>query len=90
MEAPFPEIGNPKFITEFDLERLTLVEMQNKVIEEQQLTIGKRIQPVTITEVLNARTNMKSGKARDENGIGAEHYKYAAEQIAPFICECID
>jgi hypothetical protein len=36
MEAPFPEIGNPKFITEFDLERLTLVEMQNKVIEEQQ------------------------------------------------------
>jgi hypothetical protein len=90
METPFPEIGNPKFITEFHLERLTLVEMQNKVIEEQQLTIGKRIKPVTITEVLNAITNMKSGKARDENGIGAEHYKYAAEQIAPFICECIN
>jgi hypothetical protein len=50
--------------------------MQNKVIEEQQLAIGKRIQTVTITEVLNAITNMKSGKARDENGIGAEHYKY--------------
>ena len=89
MEAPFPEIGNPKFITEFHLETLTLEEMQNKVIEEQQLPIGKRIKPVTITEVLNAITNMKSGKARDENGIGAEHYKYAAEQIAPFICECI-
>jgi len=86
----FQKLAIPNFITEFDLERLTLVEMQNKVIEEQQLTIGKRIQPVTITEVLNAITNMKSGKARDENGIGAEHYKYASEQIAPFICECIN
>ena len=28
--------------------------MQNKVIEEQQLAIGKRIQTVTITDVLNA------------------------------------
>lgn len=86
----FQKLAIPNIITEFDLERLTLVEMQNKVIEEQQLTIGKRMQPVTITEVLNAITNMKSGKARDENGIGAEHYKYAAEQIAPFICECIN
>lgn len=86
----FQKLAIPNLITEFDLERLTLVEMQNKIIEEQQLTIGKRIQPVNITEVLNTIKNMKSGKARDENGIGAEHYKYAPEQIAPFICECIN
>ena len=82
----FQKLPIPNLITEFDLERLTLVEMQNKIIEEQQL----RIQPVNITEVLNTIKNMKSGKARDENGIGAEHYKYAPEQIAPFICECIN
>ena len=30
MEAPFPEIGNPKFITEFDLERLTLAKQGHR------------------------------------------------------------
>ena len=86
----FQRLATPNFVDEFNLERLALVEMQNKIIEENQLIERKRIEPVTITEVLNAMTNMKSGKARDENGIGAEHYKYAADQIAPFICDCIN
>jgi hypothetical protein len=59
----FQKWAIPNFITEFDLERLTLVEMQNKVIEEQQLAIGKRIQTVTSLPFFN--TGVRSPLLRE-------------------------
>jgi hypothetical protein len=69
----------------FDLERISLCTIQNDIIAE--VTANKvKIPPATEAEVTQAIRKLNNGKAADENGIQAEHFKFANAELATEIC----
>jgi hypothetical protein len=65
----------------FDLERNSLCIIQNDIIAE--VTANKvQIPPATEAEVKQAIRKLNNGKAADENGIQAEHFKLANAELA--------
>ena len=39
---------------------------------------------------MNAIEKLNTGKSEDENGIQAEHFRNAKEELAPLLCEIIN
>jgi hypothetical protein len=39
---------------------------------------------------MNAIEKLNTGKSADKNGIQAEHFRNAKEQLAPLLCEIIN
>jgi hypothetical protein len=39
---------------------------------------------------MNAVEKLNTGKSADENGIQAEHFRNAKEELAPLLCEIIN
>ena len=73
----------------FDLERNSLCTIQNDTIAE--VTANKvKIPPATEAEVKQAIRKLNNGKAADENGIQAEHFKFANAELATEICSIIN
>ena len=73
----------------FDLERNSLCTIQNDIIAE--VTANKvKIPPATEAEVKQAIRKLNNGKAADENGIQAEHSKFANAELATEICSIIN
>ena len=69
----------------FDLERNSLCTIQNDIIAE--VTANKvKIPPATEAEVKQAIRKLNNGKTADENGIQAEHFKFANAELATEIC----
>ena len=48
------------------------------------------ITPTTCKEVVNAIEKLNTGKSADENGIQAEHFRNAKEELTPLLCEIIN
>ena len=86
----FQELSIPAMEDYFDPEKLELVEIQNNIIEKIEKQNGTGIDPVTNEEITRAITRLKSGKAPDEDGISAEHYKYGIEELVPFIIHVLN
>jgi hypothetical protein len=54
------------------------------------LTANKvKIPPATEAEVKQAIRKLNNGKAADENGIQAEHFKFANAELATEICSVL-
>jgi hypothetical protein len=49
-----------------------------------------KIPPATEAEVKQAIRKLNNGKAADENGIQAEHFKFANAELATEICSIIN
>jgi hypothetical protein len=73
----------------FDVERQNLRKFQNYIISTSTNTIIP-ITPTTCKEDMNAIEKLNTGKSADENGIQAEHFRNAKEQLAPLLCEIIN
>ncbi|CAC5384475.1 unnamed protein product [Mytilus coruscus] len=73
----------------FDLERLKLSKLQNKIIPELDLQ-NKEITKATPTETESAIWKLNTGKASDENGIVSEHYIRAFDVITDEITDIIN
>lgn len=81
-----PDLSKPAF----DLEKLNLVKIQNEIIEDITKKLNKQIEEATSDEVIQVISKLKSGKSCDNEGIAAEHLKYAAEELAPYIRHIIN
>ena len=86
----FQNLATPNMDDEFSSEKLEQAILQNKVIEEMEINNGNDIEVVTTKEVENAILKLKNGKAADEDGIMAEHYKHAPDEILPFIVHILN
>ena len=85
----FHELSNPDGRQDFDYEKLNLSKVQNKIIE--QLEKGKvKIDPIEDEEIIHAVKNLKNGKSPDIDGITAEHYKNAIEELMPVISHVLN
>ncbi|CAC5357155.1 unnamed protein product [Mytilus coruscus] len=51
---------------------------------------GQGIDHVNVKEVNKAIEKLKAGKAPDEDGISAEHYKYGMDELTPFIVHLLN
>jgi hypothetical protein len=49
-----------------------------------------QLPPTTCKEVMNAVGKLNTSKSADENGIQAEHFRNAKEELAPLLCEIIN
>ena len=86
----FQKLSTPILEDSFDQEKLCLVHMQNEAIETMERRDGADIDCVTMEEVDTAIQKLKTGKASDQDGISAEHYKYAGEEMKIFIVHIIN
>ncbi|CAC5405766.1 unnamed protein product [Mytilus coruscus] len=86
----FQQLATPTLEENFDTEKLELVEIQNKIIESIEREKGQGIDHVNVKEVNKAVKNLKAGKAPDEDGISAEHYKYGMDELTPFIVHLLN
>ncbi|VDI67836.1 Hypothetical predicted protein [Mytilus galloprovincialis] len=77
----FQQLATPTLEENFDTEKLELVEIQNNIIESIEREKGQGIDLVNVKEVNKAIEKLKAGKAPDEDGISAEHYKHGMEEI---------
>ena len=73
----------------FDLEQNSLCTIQNDIIAEV-IANKVKIPPATEAEVKQAIRKLNNGKADDENGIQAEHFKFANAELATEICSIIN
>ncbi|CAC5418298.1 unnamed protein product [Mytilus coruscus] len=80
----FQQLATPTLEENFDTEKLGLVEIQNNIIESIEREKGQGIDHVNVKEVNKAIEKLKAGKAPDEDGISAEHYKYGMDELTPF------
>lgn len=79
----FDALATPTYDTEiFDLEQYNLAKMQNDIISELNKDVNEKITPTSVAEVEKAIDRLNSGKAMDENGIVAEHYKNAKNEVS--------
>ena len=80
----FQDLSNPDGRQDFDYEKLELSKTQNRIIE--QIEKGKvKIDPIEDEEISLAVKNLKKGKSPDIDGISAEHYINAIEELMPVI-----
>ena len=89
----FKGLSTPDFNDDhFDLERLTLAQEQNQIIEELENRKSEPVTPVSIPEIEKSIKKMKTGKAMDSNGTGiaSEHFKLATEEIIPTIVRIVN
>ncbi|CAC5367833.1 unnamed protein product [Mytilus coruscus] len=86
----FQQLATPTLEENFDTEKLELVEIQNNIIESNEREKGQGIDHVNVKEVNKAVENLKAGKAPDEDGISAEHYKYGMDELTPFIVHLLN
>ncbi|CAG2209920.1 unnamed protein product [Mytilus edulis] len=77
----FQQLASPTLEENFDTEKLELVEIQNNIIESIEREKGQGIDLVNVKEVNKAIEKLKAGKAPDEDGILAEHYKHGMEEV---------
>ena len=85
----FQELSNPEVSKDFDYEKYDLSVMQNNIIED--LEKGKtKIEPIIEEEIRLAILGLKVGKSPDVDGITAEHYKNASEQLLPIIKQTLN
>ncbi|CAG2249344.1 unnamed protein product [Mytilus edulis] len=77
----FQQLATPTIEENFDTEKLELVEIQNNKIESIEREKGQGIDLVNVKEVNKAIEKLKAGKAPDEDGISAEHYKHGMEEV---------
>ncbi|CAG2184470.1 unnamed protein product [Mytilus edulis] len=89
-QTHFETLGTPNFDENiFDLERLELAKLQNKIIPELDIQ-NKEITKATPTEIESAIRKLNTGKASDENGIVSEHYIHAIDVITDEITDIIN
>ena len=87
----FKGLSTPNFNDDhFDLERLTLAQEQNQIIEELENRKSEPVTPVSIPEIEKSIKKMKTGKAMDSNGIASGHFKLATEEIIPTIVRIVN
>ncbi|VDI45336.1 Hypothetical predicted protein [Mytilus galloprovincialis] len=86
----FQQLATPTIEENFDTEKLELVEIQNNIIESIEREKGQGIDLVNVKEVNKAIEKLKAGKAPDEDGISAEHYKHGMEELTPFIVHLLN
>jgi hypothetical protein len=86
LSSHFENLATPNLDeNKFDLERNSLCTIQNDIIAEE--TANKvKIPPATEAEVKQAIRKLNNGKAADENGIQAEHFKFANAELVTEIC----
>ena len=85
----FEKLATPSMNDSFDVERQNLCKLQNYIISTSTNT-KIPITPTTCKEVMNAVGKLNTGKSADENGIQAEHFRNAKEELAPLLCEIIN
>ena len=85
----FEKLATPSMNDSFDVERQNLCKLQNYIISTSTNT-KIPITPTTCKEVMNAIEKLNTGKSADENGIQAEHFRNAKEELAPLLCEIIN
>ena len=85
----FEKLATPSMNNSFDVERQNLCKLQNYIISTSTNT-KIPITPTTCKEVMNAIEKLNTGKSADENGIQAEHFRYAKEELTPLLCEIIN
>ena len=73
----------------FDVERQNICKLQNYIISTSTKT-KVPITPTTCSDDMNAIEKLNTGKSADENGIQAEHFRNAKEELAPLLCEIIN
>ena len=85
----FQDLSNPDGRQDFDYEKLELSKTQNRIIE--QIEKGKvKIDPIEDEEISLAVKNLKKGKSPDIDGISAEHYINAIEELMPVISHVLN
>ena len=83
----FQDLSNPDFKQDFDYEKYDLSHIQNAIIEKNEK--GKlKIEPIKEEEI--ERAIMKPGKSPDIDGISAEHYKNAMDELKPLILHILN
>jgi len=87
----FKGLSTPDFNDDhFDLERLTLAQEQNQIIEDLENRKSEPVTPVSILEIEKSIKKMKTGKVMDSNGISSEHFKLDTEEIIPTIVKIVN
>ncbi|CAC5362879.1 unnamed protein product [Mytilus coruscus] len=86
----FQQLATPTLEENVDTEKLELVEIQNNIIESIEREKGQGIDHVNVKEVNKAIEKLKAGKAPDEDGISAEHYKHGMEELTPLIVHLLN
>ena len=86
----FQQLATPSVEENFNTEKLELIELQNNIIERMETGNGNGIDHVSANEVSKAIMKLKAGKAPDEDGIAAEHYKLATEELTPYIIHILN
>ena len=85
----FQYLSNPDFKQDFDYEKYDLSHIQNAIIEKNEK--GKlKIEPIKEEEIERAIKNLKPGKSPDIDGISAEHYKNAMDELKPLILHILN
>ena len=85
----FEKLATPSMNDSFDVEWQNLSKLQNYIITTSN-NIKIPITPTTGKEVMNAIEKLNTGKSADENGIQAEHFRNANEELTPLLCEIIN
>ena len=85
----FGKLATLSMNNSFDVERQNLCKLQNYIISTSTNT-KIPITPTTCKEVMNAIEKLNTGKSADENGIQAEHFRNAKEELTPLLCEIIN
>jgi hypothetical protein len=76
----FQDLSNSDFKQGFDYEKYDLSHIQNAIIEKNEN--GKlKIEPIKEEEIERALKNLKPGKSTDIDGISAENYKNAMDEL---------
>ena len=88
-ENHFQMLSTPKDDS-YQQEKTALARLQNKIIEEIELEKGPEIPPVTHLEVKRAIKSLNTGKAEDLDGITAEHFQNAEDELIPVLLELIN
>ncbi|KAH3825860.1 hypothetical protein DPMN_127743 [Dreissena polymorpha] len=86
----FEELATPDEDNYGENDKVSLAEEQDNIIEEIIKESVENIDPVTANAVKKAINLLNTGKAADVNGISAEHFKYAKEEISATITDIID
>ena len=87
----FKGLSTPDFnVDDFDLERLTLAQELNQIIEDLENRKSEPVTPVSIPEIEKSIKKMKTGKVMDSNGIASEHFKLDTEEIIPTIVKIVN
>ncbi|KAH3722365.1 hypothetical protein DPMN_065323 [Dreissena polymorpha] len=86
----FEKLATPDEDNYGENDKVSLAEEQNNIIEEIIKESGENIDPVTVHDVNIAINLLNTGKAAYANGISAELFKYAKEEISSTIADIIN